>query len=275
MNNRKKIMLFISVALVIFLFIFIYAKIAYKNRALQNDKSTSLNSNTFNNFNAVIIDQLYLSIPDDNFLQTISKDLNNYGFNVIIYKGKQVNVNLFKNLPSLNPKLIIIRAHSGISTVNGKLVDKTYIFTNERYSHVKYTTEQLREELLPAKTSVNAPGYFAIGPKFITNEMNGSFHNTVVLMAGCTGLHAKDLAMAFIEKGAMCYLAWDASVGSDYLDKAVLNFIPNLLNPKNKIKDAVKETMNQIGPDKTYNAYLEYFPPPAGNSTFEDIVKGE
>ena len=264
-GNATKIALPLTIVLIVVLCIFIYVKFIRKDNS----------SNNFTGLNAVIVDQLYSDYPNDNFLETVSKDLEKYGFNVVIYKGEQVDVTLFKNLPSKNPKLLIIRAHSGISSKEGTIIDRTYIFTNEKYSSLKYPTEQLKEELLPAKTSETSQGYFAIGPKFITNVMKGNFHSTVVLMAGCTGLHIDDLARAFIEKGAMCYLSWDASVDLGYMDEAVLNFIPHLINPKNKVKDAVETTMKEIGPDKTYNAFLKYYPPPAGDNTLRELITGE
>lgn len=50
-----------------------------------------------------------------------------------MYNGNDINVELFLNLLNYNYDLIIFRAHSGLSTVEGKINERTYIFTNEKF----------------------------------------------------------------------------------------------------------------------------------------------
>lgn len=256
----KWVLPFILSSVIIIVGIFIYANTYYKP------------SNTYSQLKAAIVDQLYSTYPNKEFIAKATKELNKYGFDVTVYKGKDVNVRLFRALPAYGYSLIIIRAHSGLSTVNGKLTQKTFIFTNEKYSHIKYTKEQLNSELFPAKVTENSQGFFAVGPKFITDCMQDRFSNTVVVMAGCTGLHVDDLAKAFIEKGASCFIAWDASVDLDYMDKAVMNFIPHLLDTRSTIKGAIDTTMKEVGPDPEYNAFLEYYPPWAKDRTLKQLI---
>jgi len=114
---------------------------------------------------------------------------------------------------------------------------------------------------------------FAISAKFITQEMEGQFANTVIIMMGCAGLESEDLAQAFIQKGASTYTAWDASVGLNYVDDATATLLEKLLFKELSIANAVAKTMEEKGPDPKNNAVLKYYPPASTNKTLRQLVE--
>lgn len=237
-------------------------------------RQTSNNSISLQSYKytAAIIDQLSDSFPDKEFIYNSQKILEKAGFDVRVYSGKEVNVELFRQLPYYNYNLIIFRAHSGLSTINGKLDQTTFIFTNEKYSRTKYTREQLDNEILPAKVTKSSQGYFAVGPKFI-EHLNKPFNNTLIIMMGCAGLRVKDLAEAFIQKGASCYIAWDASVTADYMDRATVNLLSYLCKKNETIENAINATIKNTGLDPEYNAYLKFYPGWVNNKTLFEIME--
>ncbi len=81
-----------------------------------------------------------------------------------------------------------------------------------------------------------------------------------------------DLAEAFVEKGASAYLAWNASVDLDYVDKATSYLIEQLCSEKATINEAVDGTMDVIGPDPRYKAVLKYYPARNGDKTLEELT---
>jgi hypothetical protein len=165
----------------------------------------------------------------------------------------------------------------GSSPQDVESVIGTYLFTNESYSTIKYSKEQLNNELARARVTESSLDLFAIGSKFINNSMEGNFNNTVVIIDGCSCLYNEDLAQAFINKGASCYLAWDATVDLDYVDRATAYLIEQLCIKKVTVGNAVTSTMNVIGPDPKYHAVLNYYPAqnPAqsGDKTLKELIK--
>ena len=222
---------------------------------------------------AAIIDQLYSLQPNEAFISQVTKELEDYGFEVDIYKSDDVTVDLYRKLPSHGYKLILFRAHSGLLGREGEIIKRTCLFTNEPYSETKHVTEQLSDQLAMARIDENHPWVFGIGDRFVTQNMEGGFDNTVTIMMGCSCLYLDDLAQAFIDKGASCYLAWDATVDLGYVDEATSYLIKQLCIEKVTIKKAVTTTMNVIGPDPKYGAVLQFFPQPSGNKTLKELTQ--
>ena len=148
----------------------------------------------------------------------------------------------------------------------------TYLFTNERYSTIKYLKEQLNDELLRARVTPNSPDLFAIGAKFITNSMEEDFSSTVVIVDGCSCLYEDDLAQAFVQKGASCYLVWDATANLDYVDQATAYLVKQLCIKKVSIANAVANTMEVVGPDPEYGAVLKYYPQQNSSKALKELI---
>ena len=222
---------------------------------------------------AAIIDQLYTNYPNEEFTTKITKELQDYGFEVEIYKGNDVTVDFYRRLPNYGYKLIVLRAHSGLLERKGELIERTLLFTNEPYSETKHITEQLTDQLAMARIDENHPWVFGIGSKFISQSMEGEFDNAVIIITGCSCLYIKDLASAFVDKGASAYLAWDASVDLDYVDRATAYLIGQLCTDKVTIEKAVTSTMNVVGPDPKYKAVLKYYPSQSGDKTVKKLIQ--
>jgi hypothetical protein len=266
-KHRKKRLLWLSIALAVFSLIIIWVVWL---------SSSSLHTQAQLTPKAAIIDQLYLDNPNQNMTQTITQYLEDYGFQVDIYQGNDVTVNFYRNLAKDGYNLIIIRGHSGAmryENVSERNSTGTYLFTTESYSTLKYPIEQLNGEIVEASLESDQPSFFAIGPKFITNNIKGKFNNTVVIIDGCSGLYSQDLANAFIAKGATAYLAWDAYVHLDYVDTATLSLINNLCSTNVTVAKAVDLTMIGNGPDPESNAALKYYPNDIGNLSVRELTK--
>lgn len=129
---------------------------------------------------AAIIDQLYSLQPNEAFIGQVTNVLEDYGFEVDLYQGDAIIVDLYRKLPAHNYKLIIFRAHSGLLGKEGEIIKRTCLFTNEPYSETKHITEQLTDQLAMARIDENHPWVFAIGDEFVTQSIEEDFNNTVI-----------------------------------------------------------------------------------------------
>jgi hypothetical protein len=64
---------------------------------------------------AAIIDQLSLTQPNPDFAASATSILEQAGYAVDYFPGEQVTVDLYRNLPTHDYDLIILRVHSGIA----------------------------------------------------------------------------------------------------------------------------------------------------------------
>ena len=222
---------------------------------------------------AAIIDQLYSLQPNEDFIGQVTNELEDYGFEVEIYKGNDVTVDFYRRLPNYGYKLIVLRAHSGLLERKGELIERTLLFTNEPYSKTKHVAEQVADQLAMVRVTERDPWVFGIGSEFVTKSMEGEFDNAVIIITGCSCLYIKDLASAFVDKGASAYLAWDASVDLDYVDRATAYLIGQLCTDKVTIEKAVTSTMNVVGPDPKYKAVLKYYPSQSGDKTVKKLIQ--
>lgn len=151
------------------------------------------------------MDQESLTFPNQEFAQTAKTILQTAGYVVDYFSGEDVTVDFWRNLPTHNCTLIILRVHSTAAELAGK--DRAecpvVFFTSETYSRDKYLWEQFDDQLdIVSYTMPQPPYYFGTTPKFVTLSMSGMFQNTVVIMMGCEGLNNTKMAEAFVEKGS-------------------------------------------------------------------------
>ena len=222
---------------------------------------------------ATIVDQLSSLQENEDFITEVTKELEDYGFEVDLYQGDEITVDFYRQLPTHGYKLIIFRAHSGILGEDGEVILRTVLFTNEEYSESRYVLEQLYEQLVRGGAGEGCPMMFGIAPKFISEKMEGEFDDTVIIMMGCSGIYLRDMAEAFVEKGASVYLAWDRSVELYYVDDATSYLMSQLCYGNLPIKEAVDSTMAEKGPDPEYGALLKYYPSNNGDKTLEGLIK--
>lgn len=216
---------------------------------------------------AAIVDQLSLTFSSQDFNQTATSILKEAGFTVNYYPGKEVTVGFYKNLPTHGYSLIILRVHSGL---NEGVKPPLCLFTSENYSETKYQLEQLTDRLTGVAYSEEEAkrgiAYFGITPNFVKQDMQGNFQNTTIIMMGCNGLTepryfqvSLSMPQAFIEKGAKVYISWDLAVSADHTDRATIQLL-TCLTQNQTIKQAVENTLNEVGPDPVDNSTLDYYP---------------
>ena len=217
---------------------------------------------------AVIIDQLYEDMPNEEFHIKATQYLETAGYVVDLVTTQDVTVDFYKNLPKMNYKYVVVRTHGAENTQN------VVLFTGEKYSEEQYIQEQLFGQVTKAapllETSflvnednsssewviVNASfrylttpvdrvnnianEYFAISPKLISGAMNGKFDDTVFILGGCNTLSNPSLADALIKKGASAVIGWDNTVGSRDNDFATLQYLDDVFSNEIEMKDAVE-----------------------------------
>jgi len=220
---------------------------------------------------AAIVDHLSLTYPNQTFIQTATNTLKQAGYTVDYYPGEKVTVEFYRNLPTHEYSLIILRVHS---TTGGNPF--VFLFTSEPYSESKYVYEQLTDRLGPVAYSFEEAqkgiGYFGITPLFVKSNIKGKFASTVIIMMGCEGLKNTNMAEAFIEKGVKAYISWNGSISASHTDQATTILLQHLILEKQTIKQAIENTMKEVGPDPAYESLLIYYPLEAREQTIENIT---
>lgn len=246
-----------------FILLICYAFYSFSHLSNANGRQTS-------QFKAAIVDHLSLSQPNQTFIQTATTTLETAGFTVDYYKGEEVNVEFYRNLPKHGYSLIILRVHSALGLDMGPSLA---LFTSELYSKTKYVYEQLTTQLVRVTfyegQKPKEPSYFGIPPEFVRYNMNGKFENTIIIMMGCNGLTNTNMAKAFIEKGAKVYISWSGSVLASHTDLATKRLLQHFLLEKRTLKESVRETFKEAGFDPVYKSLLLYYPLEAGNYTIQ------
>ena len=209
---------------------------------------------------AALVDQLALTNPDPEFTDQALAYLNEAGFSTDVYEGEEVTVELFRTLPEKGYQLILFRSHSTNilnETIPGGPV---FLFTSEVYDKNKYVKEQLANRIGRAKIlyDENSPLYFAIVAGFVRHEMVGHFDDTLIIIGGCQSLGTPDLAQAFIERGASAVVGWNDWVDLSHNDQTLLHLLRGLTTEQLTLEQAVRKTMNEIGPDPAYDSTLTY-----------------
>jgi hypothetical protein len=197
------------------------------------------NPNTFY-FKAAIVDEESLTYADPAFVQNATTTLQNAGFAVDYIAGPNVTVDFYKNLPTHDYGIIILRVHSGFINGGNPWIA---LCTCENYSAQKYVVEQLDNELLDMKLMSTGENVFALGPNF---KMNGHFENTIIIMMGCYGFGMSNgptiymgLAEMFVRNGAKAYIGFSSGVTASGSDNAVQQLLQNLLVKRETLGNAV------------------------------------
>jgi len=228
---------------------------------------------------AAIVDHLnFTGQPNPTFVNACETILDEAGLTWKYYKGEDITVDFYRNLPSYGSGLIILRVHSAImKEENGTIIFPPLIglFTSEvysleaaqkYYSDIYFDGEYHNDSLVMAYFPGEDIYYFAIGPKFIENRMNGEFKDTVIIMMGCEGLGYinpstgaqvayTDMAKAFIKRGAKVYIGWDGPVGADHTDQATLDLLQDLI-----LEKPIKEAVGEVDADPNYESVLKFYP---------------
>jgi hypothetical protein len=214
---------------------------------------------------AVIVDQLSLTQPNPDFVESATGLLQDAGYVVDYFPGEQVTVEFYRELPTHHYDLIILRIHSGISTevdvTTGEKASMEYValFTGEPYSETKYPEEPERR-LGRATHHEGDPPLFGIGPEFIAYSMRGSFDKALIVLMGCDGLRSQTTAQAFLDRGASAFVSWSRAVSAAHTDAATLRLLEKLVVDRLPVGEAVAQTAAEVGPDPSYGAELRVLP---------------
>ncbi len=243
---------------------------------------------------AAIIDQLHDDISNPYFQNKATELLETAGYEVELFTTKQLTVDFYKRLPSMNYEFIVFRTHAigndEKDVASGK--EPVSLFTGEKYRDDKYITEQLSGQIgkgapymssvldvsadLSELTNSNktrieidvtssfevvdaSNPYFLIGSKYVDEIMEGRFHDTVLVLGGCSTLSSPTLAKSLINRGASSVIGWDSLVGSVSNDNTMLKFLENHLINEMEIKDAVDLAMSEVPKGSNYNANFSYY----------------
>lgn len=194
---------------------------------------------------ALVMDQLSLNYPDPSFTTNITEALNSAGYTVIYSGPSSTAVDSFRQLPEQGYDLIIIRAHTGSSQS---------IITAQPYLQSEYVADQIAGRLVPAQVN-GGPIYFAITPKFVTQDMTGRFSESTIMVMGCSALEGThEISSAFLDRGASFFVGWDSSVSIIHTDTSTVAFV-RLLSGGKSLPEA---TALAGGVDPVYGAKLQY-----------------
>ncbi len=212
---------------------------------------------------AAIVDQLSLTFPNRTFVQTATNILGHAGFVVDYYPGEVVTVEFYRNLATHGYRIVILRVHSSATRVEGTSAPVT-LFTSEPYTTTKYPYEQATGQLKGVAFSIEDAqrknGYFGVTPDFVSNSMKGRLQDASIILMGCEGIGNIKMAEAFAAKGAKDYVSWSDSVLASHTDVATTHLLEHYLRDREGLREAVSQTMSEVGPDPAYNSILEYYP---------------
>lgn len=258
-ERERRLATAVFLALILFIAaISVYFAYAFLNQPQDQATNPTINPTSLQ-LRAAIVDQLTLTFPNHTFIQTAENTLKQAGYSVDYYSGEKVTVELYRNLATHGYKIVILRVHSAAGKCNGKQI--TSLFSSEIYSSTRYTYEQLTDQVGNIGYSVNdTVAYFGISQEFVGSSMNGRFQNSIIIMMGCNGLASVEMAEAFVEKGAKAYIGWNGSVSASHTDQAATCVLKHLITQEETVKEAVADTVKEVGSDPVYNSVLTCYP---------------
>ncbi|MDO8615333.1 MAG: hypothetical protein Q7T33_06300 [Dehalococcoidia bacterium] len=204
------------------------------------------------------MDQLSLTAPNPDFVETATDTLKDAGYAVDYFPGEEVTVDFYRGLADREYDLVLLRAHSARlqQEWQGQTLDQVILFTAEPYSEKKYIYEQQLGQLAIARYFEDSEPLFGIAPEFIRSSMTGSFDRSTVVLMGCEGLGSEETARSFVGKGAKTVISWNGLVSAAHTDAATEDLIDLLVRQDLPPAEAVAETMADVGPDPTYGSEL-------------------
>ncbi len=205
-----------------------------------------------------IVDQFYSESPEftDRAVALLGAHNVSYG----LHTGSEVDVALYKDLPSFGYNLIILRVHAG---VNQGIGESTFLFTAEPFSRYRYVYEVNTSQLAPGLINPDRPEgvLFTVGPQFVKRSIKGDFNGAILILSSCHGLHNNALAEAFIQKGVSQVIGWDGLVSLDRTDAAVLELLTKIVEGGASPRDAFLVVQSSSGRDQYYGSELKIYPP--------------
>jgi len=220
---------------------------------------------------AVIIDQIHDQIPNYEFQTNATRMLEDAGYQVDLYTTKDITVEFYKKLPSMNYNFILIRTHGGEGNPDEEY--PTRLFTGEKYAKEQYTLDQLSgqvgygfpfygEDIIEVQKideDFYDQAYFTIGSKLVKEGMVGTFPDSIIIVGGCQSARSHDLMASLIGRGAAHVLGWDSTIGAQDNDKAMTLLLEDILVNKATLYDAVDKINKEVIRDFEYPSILKLF----------------
>ena len=214
---------------------------------------------------AVIVDQLDLTFPNQDFRDQTTETLEAAGYVVDYVPGEDVTVDYFRDLPTHDYDLVLLRTHvARLEDATGERPALAEIFTAEPYSTTEHVWEREQGYIGSVAYFGDEEGgepYFGIGPAFVLERMNGRFNGSTIVMMGCSGLFSEAMAEAFIRKGADAFVSWNDLVSAQHTDAATSLLVERMVVDELSVADATEATMAELGPDPYYDSTLLSYPP--------------
>ena len=208
---------------------------------------------------AAIVDQLGLTSPGPEFVESAAAMLAAAGYKVDYFPGEEVTVSFYRSLPERGYDLVLLRAHSGriVSDDLKALTDDVTIFSGESFVPGRYEDDVRARALIDAYYSYEATDpLFGITAEFVRSSMNGRFDGTLIIMMGCDGLRSQRIGQGFLDRGASAFVSWSKPVSASHTDATTQELLEKLFLEGLDAATAVSETAAEVGPDPFYEAEL-------------------
>jgi len=202
---------------------------------------------------AIIIDQLYNDIPNEEFQKTITKLLIDKGYKVDIVTTDEVTVDFYKQLPSMNYNFILFRGHS---LGYGSIEKSASLFTGEKYDKHKYIKEQFLGQVSRGvsyyvgdiasqggRSAFEDETYFVVGSKLVDEAMIGQFPGSTIILAGCDTAKKTALINSLLKRGASEVIGWTGLIDATENDMVLTKILQKNLADDVDLKEAVESVM--------------------------------
>jgi len=225
---------------------------------------------------AIILDNLGLdgqspSGEDIPFVRETRELLEGIGIEVEYVSVRDVTLEFYRNLVKYN--LVILRVHSGILVEDNKKI--VCFFTSEPLPENPYKySEWFSKGYLVNATLELRDGtkkhYIGVKSDFISNCLNGEFHNSIIIAMGCNSSINDSMARAFVnDRKALVYIGWTRDVTVNHTDSATLGLLESFFENN----EAIKEAINKAPADRRTGAKLTYYPKEAANLRPKEIIE--
>jgi len=248
-RRSRKMILFLLVIIIFIIGTTSYIAFYGLSQSTKTEKETIIRK-------AAIIDGLSEDVPNPSLINDMSNLLKSSGYEVTVFNGSEVNIELFRKLPEMGFTLIIMRLHGGRIQQPIGLFIGSGIFA-EPFNEGKYEYEYYSGYFLRGVAYIGGKEYFVITPAYVSEKFQGRFPGSAIIILSCYSMWDQVLASSFIEKGASIVVGIDHKTDIRYIDRVGLELVKQISQGAS-IEEAVSKTMEIVGPDPTTGAKLLY-----------------
>lgn len=156
------------------------------------------------------------------FTDECSNVLRSHGYEVDVYRGPEVTVDRLRSLGGY--RVVVMRLHSGV------FEGGVWLFTGEEFDNARYVLEQLSGEVHLSRNPNDPRLMFAVGSRFVEHHMSARLGGCLVVLMGCDGLAAEDMAAALHGAGAAAVVGWSGPVRLEETDRAALGLLSRIMD---------------------------------------------